>query len=223
VLTLLLHALPLDGSMWTEVRAALDGDVLTPTLYGLGESIEQWASEILPRTGTAPLAVVGNSVGGSCAVEIARLAPDRVKLVVLIGAKPGHRPEPQFRDAALQLLADEGMAACWPRYWEPLLGPTATPSVIDEARTIAFAQDPEDVARGIRVFHGRPDRAGFLQNWLGPVLLVSGESDPIPSGAALAASLPNATFLSVPDAGHYVPVEAPVCLASLLRDAISAL
>ena len=62
----------------------------------------------------------------------------------------------------------------------------------------------------------RPNSAGRIRN-------IAGESDPIGSGAALAASLRNATFVPVPEAGHYVPIEASMHLASLLRSAISAL
>jgi pimeloyl-ACP methyl ester carboxylesterase len=223
VQTVLLHALPLDGSMWTDVEPTLRGPVFAPTLYGLGETIEEWASAIVAMTGNGPLAVVGNSIGGSCAVEIARLAPDRVKLIVLIGAKPGHRPEPAFRDEALAALARGGMAECWPRYWEPLIAPNASPSVVDRLRTIAFAQDVDDLARGVRVFHGRPDRGAFLHEWNGPVQVVGGDADPIAAAHTAASTLPSATYQWMAGVGHYVPVEAPTRLATLLRKAIADL
>src|SRR4051794_26295564 len=63
----LLHALPLDGTMWPD-EARLPGHrVMAPTLYRLGDTIQQWASAVLDLADPGPLVVVGNSVGGSCA------------------------------------------------------------------------------------------------------------------------------------------------------------
>jgi pimeloyl-ACP methyl ester carboxylesterase len=33
--------------------------------------------------------IVGNSIGGSRAIEVARLVPERVRMIVLVGTKPG--------------------------------------------------------------------------------------------------------------------------------------
>lgn len=98
----LLHALPFDGRMWADQRDLLPGSTIAPDLYGLGESIEEWAPAIVDRTDGEELIVVGASMGGSCALEVAALAPDRVAAVVLGGAKAGHRPEPEFRDEVVR-------------------------------------------------------------------------------------------------------------------------
>jgi pimeloyl-ACP methyl ester carboxylesterase len=219
-----LHALPLDGSMWKDAAARLHVEsTIAPTLYGLGESLEDWAAGVLDLAGDGPLVVVGNSVGGSCALEIARLAPDRVVAVVLVGAKAAHRPEPQFRDEAIQLLAEGGMEMGWPRYWAPRFGATADPTVVEAARRNAFAQDIEDVIRGVRVFHSRPDRSTFARTWDKPLVVVSGDQDLAPSRAAtLAATARNGEFHLVQDSGHYVPLEQPDALAPILRQVVHA-
>ena len=92
VTVVFLHALPLDGRMWTDVMDVLDGRTLAPNLYPLGNSIEEWADHVLELAGSRPLVVVGNSVGGTCALEVARAAPDQVQAIVLVGAKAGVRP-----------------------------------------------------------------------------------------------------------------------------------
>jgi len=217
----LLHALPLDGSMWsTEVRG-LAAPTVTPDLYALGDSIEAWAVGVLDLVPSGPLVLVGNSVGGSCAIEVAHLAPDRVERIVLLAAKPGHRAEPDLRDAALRCLADEGLDVAWERFWSPLFGPDAKPAAIDAARQIAIDQDVDDVIRGVQVVHSRPDRSTFLSSWSGPVHVVAGVHDVAPRGGdRLAASLSNATFHPIAGAGHYVTFERPDATLAVLRQVI---
>ena len=216
----LLHALPFDATMWA---GEIDVDVestIAPTLYGLGDSIEAWAGGVLDLAGDGPLLVVGNSVGGSCAIEVARLAPDRVAAIVLVAAKAGVRPEPDARDRAIRLLSEQGMAAAWPKYWKPLFGPHARPDVIATARVIAFAQAADDVVRGVRVFHDRPDRSDVARTWPKPLVVVSGDHDRSPSPAttaALAASAPRGRLHVVEDCGHYVGLERPRQLERILQ------
>ena len=121
----LLHPLPLDSSVWPEQVTGLAERCIAPDLYSLGDDIEDWARAVLDLAGDAPLSVVGNSVGGSCAIELALLAPEKVTALVLIGTKAGHNPEPGFRDQVLRLLDDEGVEAAWDRYWRPLFDPHA--------------------------------------------------------------------------------------------------
>jgi len=217
----LLHPLPLDARIWAPEMRSLAGHVVAPDMYALGDSIEAWASGVLERAGQGPLAFVGCSVGGSCAIEVACLAPERVRLLVLVGAKAGHRPEPALRDEAVRVLSTEGMAGAWTRYWAPLFGPNADPEVVERARRSAFEQDVEDVIRGVRVFHGRSDRSEFLEGLDVPVCVVSGEHDRTPSeGAELAARLRRGSFHRVAGAGHYVPLERPAELTAIVRQAM---
>ena len=93
---LLLHPLPLDGSIFSDDLRALVDECVAPTLYDAGDEITDWAQAALDSIGDGPVVVVGNSIGGSCAIEVARLAPTKVKALVLCGSKPGHRPEPEY-------------------------------------------------------------------------------------------------------------------------------
>ncbi|MDY7104631.1 MAG: alpha/beta hydrolase [Actinomycetota bacterium] len=74
----LLHPLPLDGSIWSSATRALADECVAPTLYDHGNDLEAWARGALDLAGGGPLTVVGCSVGGSCAIEMAHLAPDDV-------------------------------------------------------------------------------------------------------------------------------------------------
>ncbi len=218
----LLHPLPFDGSIWASELGDL-APMVTPTLYQMGESIEEWASGVAELIGSGPVVLVGNSVGGSCAIEVARLVPERVALLALIGTKPGHRPEPALRDDVIRTLTEQGTSAAWERYWAPLFAPSADPEVLEGARALACSQDVEDLVRGTRVFHSRPDRSRFLEGYGQRVVIVNGEYDRPERAAQLAADHPQVAFHGVPGAGHYVPIERPALLTALLSDFVSAL
>jgi pimeloyl-ACP methyl ester carboxylesterase len=219
---LFLHALPLDGSMWDGQRALLPGATYAPTLYAWGDSVEVWAAEALKLVKSDRLIVVGCSVGGSCALEVAAAAPDRVAALVLIGTKAAHRPDPALHASALKILEDKGIEEAWNVFWAPLLANSATSEVIGATRRIAFCQSPRDVARGVTAFHSRPDRSQTLSTFPRPVTVVSGAEDGAERNAAQAKSARQGRLHVVPDCGHYVPLEQPEYLNSILRDVIAA-
>ena len=143
---LFLHALPLDGSMWAGQKQLLPGSTYTPTLYPFGDSIEAWAAAALKVAKGDRLVVVGCSVGGSCALELAVAAPDRVAALVLIGTKAGHRPDPSLHASALETLQEKGLEEAWKVFWAPLFSRSAKRRVISDAKRIMLRQSPLDVA-----------------------------------------------------------------------------
>jgi pimeloyl-ACP methyl ester carboxylesterase len=218
----LLHAPPFDGRMWRAEGDLVPGGTFAPSLYRLGETLEEWAQGVLASVGDDPLVVVGCSVGGSCALEVARAAPDQVLGLVLVGAKAGVRPDPDLRDEAVELLSREGMEAGWRAYWRPLFGPDTPAAVLARARALALAQDVDDVIRGVRAFHDRRDLTDFARDWPKPLVVIGGELDraPAPATAAQLAVGPNRQHDLVRNCGHYVNLERPRELRALLASAL---
>jgi len=218
----LLHALPFDGRMWDAERDLLPGRTLAPTLYRFGASLAEWAEGVLSLAGDEPLVVVGCSVGGSCALEVARAAPDQVEGIVLVGAKAGVRPEPALRDEAVRLLTARGPEAAWRAYWRPLFGPDTPPATIARARRMVLAQDVDDVVRGVRAFHDRRDLTGFAEAWPKPLVVIAGDHDrhPTPATAAAIVTGPNRRFHLVRRCGHYVNLERPAEFRALVAGAL---
>ena len=209
---LLLHALPLDGSMWAGQMALLPGATYAPTLYALGDSIEEWAAEALKLVRGDRLIVVGCSVGGSCALELAAAAPDRVAALVLIGTKAGHRPDPALHACALETIQQKGLEEAWRRF----LGSAVFP----------FCRQPSgerrEAHRASAVAAGRRARCdGFPQQSRAravpvvvsaPGRVVTGADDSAPGlevSAAQARSAQQGRLHIVPACGHYVPLERP--------------
>jgi pimeloyl-ACP methyl ester carboxylesterase len=221
---LFLHALPLDGRMWDEQMHILPGRSHAPTLYGLGDGIEAWAQAVLSSIAGERLLVVGCSVGGSLALELAALAPHRVAGLVLIGTKAGTRRDPALKARVLSTLLKSGVEAAWDEFWAPLFSFTAEETAIARAKAIAFRQRPKDIARGVAAFHDRPDRGALLAELACPVTFVTGANDLAPGikrSREQARQTRRGTLHVIPDCGHYVPLERPRELNTILREAVA--
>lgn len=220
VATVFLHPLPVDGSVWGPVANQIDSEVLVvPSLYRLGETMTEWASAVAELAGRGPHTIVGNSIGASCAAEVAHIVPECVDRLVIVGGKLGHRPEPGVRDEAVRTLGEQGLDAAWLRYWAPLFGPHAKRELVEATRRRMLGLNVEDIVRGVRVFHGREDRSGLCKVWRGRLDVVSGAYDRSPTPDSAAAGLPLARegqMHVVAGVGHYVPLEAPDDLVEVL-------
>jgi pimeloyl-ACP methyl ester carboxylesterase len=108
---LLLHAFPLDPSMWEPQQPVLEGhDVTAPVIYGRGNTMDAWATSLLDgHEGPFDL-VVGASMGGGCALAMERLAPGFCGALVLAGAHAGpDAPERRpFREHQIAELRADG-------------------------------------------------------------------------------------------------------------------
>jgi pimeloyl-ACP methyl ester carboxylesterase len=115
VTVLLLHAFPLDERMWELQRPALEGhDVIAPRLYGRGRTMNAWAESIAAET-EGDLTVVGASMGGYCALALARLAPERVRGLLLLGARPDADSDERRAGRAdtIELIRADGPDGLW--------------------------------------------------------------------------------------------------------------
>jgi len=222
---LFLHALPLDGTMWAEQIDLLPGSTYAPTLYGLGETIEEWAAAALKLAQGDRLIVVGCSVGGSCAIEIAAIAPERVAALVLIGTKARHSPDPVLHASVIDSLEQRGLEDTWKTFWSRLFSDATDSQVVNAAKQIALRQPLEEVANGVNVFHSRPSRDQLLSSLSCPVFVVRGADDTAPgprTSEAQAASIQHGQLHIIPNCGHYVSMERPEDLKSILRNVIAA-
>jgi 3-oxoadipate enol-lactonase len=201
----LLHAFPLDERMWEPQIAALGlgYDVVAPRLYGRGSSLDRWAAEILDDV-DGPLIVVGASMGGYTGLAMVARAPERVRGLLLAGARAGaDSPERRRdRDALIDLLGDG-----------------AVPPGMDTTATAA------ELAAATAAMRDRPDRTGVVRSFAGPLVVAVGGADDVLSVdearelAALAARGRVAVF---PGAGHLVSVEQPEEFNGLLLDFVGS-
>jgi 3-oxoadipate enol-lactonase len=198
---LLLHAFPLDKAMWAPQLPALAGhDVIAPRLYGRGRTMDEWAGSIADET-DGDLAVVGASMGGYCALALARRAPERVRGLLLVGARPDADSDERRAGRAdtIELIHNEGLEGLW-RMMVPKL--FHDESVADEQ---LLYRDAEALVVALGAVRDREDSTDLVRSFSGPVQFVIGEFDPYVS----ADEVGEFDVRELRGAGHLVNLERP--------------
>jgi pimeloyl-ACP methyl ester carboxylesterase len=189
----LLHAWPLDERMWEPQRSALTEagyEPLTPRLYGRGPSIDAWAAQLLGEM-DGQFVAVGASMGGYCAVALARRAPERVVGIVLAGSRAAadSAERRRSRDEQIAELRTQGV-----------------PAELDTD------VDPEELAVAQEAIRDRPDARDVVGSFGGPLLVCIGDRDeivPVDEARSIADSALLGSFELFPGAGHLLTVDEP--------------
>jgi 3-oxoadipate enol-lactonase len=213
VKVLLLHAFPLDKGMWESQRAALAGhDVISPRLYGRGQTIDDWAKSIAGET-EGELAVVGASMGGYCALALARRAPERVRGLLLVGARPDADSDERRagREDTIELIRNEGLEGLWQMMLPKLFHDQ---SAADEH---LIYRDADALVNALAAIRDRADSTEVVRSFAGPVQFVIGEFDPYVS----AQEVREFDVRELPGAGHLVNLERPDEFNEILREFLS--
>jgi pimeloyl-ACP methyl ester carboxylesterase len=207
---LLLHAFPLDERMWKpQLPALADHDVTAPRLYGRGRTMAEWAASVAGES-NGELAVVGASMGGYCALALAALAPERVRGLLLVGARPdADSPERRAgRADTIELIRREGPDGLW-RFMEPKLftdKANADPSLM--------FRDSDALIGALEAIRDRPDSTQVARDFSGPLQFVVGEHEAF----VTADELSEFDIQEVADSGHLVNLERPDEFNRLLQE-----
>jgi pimeloyl-ACP methyl ester carboxylesterase len=158
--------------------------------------------------------VIGNSVGGWIAAELALLRPERLKGLVLIGAS-GLEVAGQTIPDVSKLSVDELMARSYrdpkPFRIDPATLTEEQKAVIGSNRAALALYAPQ---------YSDPTLAGRLAKLDRKTLVISGADDriiPAEFGRAYASAIPGARFVVLANAGHLPQIEAPDALLETLR------
>ncbi len=226
---LLLHAFPVDARMWDAVRAPLAERLrlITPDQRGLGRSplpetgrepsLDDAARDVvalLDRLGLDKVVLGGCSMGGYLAMAVLRAAPERVGGLVFIDTKAtADTPEAARarHDLAARVEA-EGTGWLAETVLPGLLAEKARPEVVERLRELITTQPPSGIAWAARAMAARPDAIETLRSAAVPALVVVGEEDgltPLEAANTLVETVPDATMVVLPEAGHLTPLEDP--------------
>jgi pimeloyl-ACP methyl ester carboxylesterase len=227
VKVVLLHAFPLDERMWEpQLEPLREYDVAAPRLYGRGATTAEIASSILAEH-EGDLTLVGASLGGYTALELAHQEPARVRALVLVGARAdADTPERRAARAdTIALVEDGGAEALWENQRPRLLLESAPEAAVERARREALDRSREELVAAVGALRDRDDRTDTLAAFGGPVLIAVGEGDaffPPDEARAQAQLAPHGRFREFAGAGHLPSLEQPdefnAALAQFLAD-----
>jgi pimeloyl-ACP methyl ester carboxylesterase len=171
--------------------------------------------ELLEYLDLTEVTVIGNSIGGWIAAEIAVLGSSRIRDMVLVDALgidvPDHPPVDFFG-----LTPEEAAAHA---YHDPAAF-RVDPSTLTPEQLAALAGNRE----ALGVYGARwtePTLATRLSTITTPTTVIWGESDRIVTpdyGRAYAAAIPGARFQLLPATGHAPQIESPALLLDALQE-----
>jgi pimeloyl-ACP methyl ester carboxylesterase len=225
----LLHAFPLDERMWEMQREVLrEHEVVAPNLYFLGSTMDEWAEGVLLNLGKGPFVAVGASMGGYCALALARRARDRIAGLVLAGARAdADSPERRAgRADTIRLIDDAGAEALWTSMRPKLFPEDAPAEAVERARTIALDQRPTDLVIAVEAIRDRPDSTEVVKSLPAPLLVVVGEHDPflsVEEAGATARTAPAGRLVVFEQTGHLPSLQHPERFNAVLVELLSSI
>jgi len=206
---------------------AAAGRVISPVHPGFGGTVRPDGftsvaglaalyADLLAELDLTGVTVIGNSIGGWIAAELALLGSPRISGVVLVNAVgievPGHPIADVFA------LTPEELAPL--SFHDPdrfRVDPASLPPAVQA--TLPGNRAALATYGGARMLD--PGLAGRLAAVTTPTLVVWGESDRVVDsgyGRAFAAAIPGARFELLTGAGHLPQLEAPQRLLDLITD-----
>ena len=225
----LLPGLMCDAEYWESQRptlAALASMVYVPS-YGALDSISSMAEHVLQTAPAGRLAVVGHSMGGRIALEMARLAPGRLERLALLDT--GYQPlaagqagldEAEGRHRLLKMARTNGMAAMARDWARGMVHPRRVDTLVFEAIVGMISRKTPDVFEAqIRALLSRPDATSVLSELKCPTLLACGRQDlwsPLARHEQMHAAIAHSELTVIEDAGHMTSMEQPAAVTQAL-------
>jgi pimeloyl-ACP methyl ester carboxylesterase len=204
----------------TPTHPGFGGTPRPDALHTIGALAEVYVA-LLDQLDLNDVTVVGNSIGGWIAAEMALLGSSRITGVILIDAVgievPGH-PVADF----FSLTLDQVFQLSFHNPNPFRIDPTSLPPAAQ--RAAAGNRDALAVYAGTSM--SDPGLAERLATARTPTLVLWGDSDQIVDahyGRAYAAAIPTARFHLLTDTGHMPQVETPDQVLQAIRDDLGLL
>jgi pimeloyl-ACP methyl ester carboxylesterase len=236
---LLVHAFPLDHSMWDAQISALAAEhrVIAPDLRGFGRSevtdgtvtMEQFADDLaglLDAMGVAePVVYCGLSMGGYIGWQFYRKYASRLRGMILCDTRAiaDSAEIRATRQETIDRVMAEGAEPVAHAMIPKLLSASTIashPETVAGVHRVILANDRRGIAAAIRGMRDRPDCTLLLPEIRCPCLVVVGKLDAISTleeMRTIAAKIPGAKLVTISGAGHLTPVEQPAQTTAALE------
>jgi pimeloyl-ACP methyl ester carboxylesterase len=239
----LLHAFPLNRSMWEAQVAALLGECrcIVPDLRGFGDSpmtgpytMDRYADDVAGLLDALQIeqAVIGGlSMGGYVALALWRRHRKRVRALVLADTRAiADTPEAAAKRVELMEVArTAGVPAVVDKQLPGMVGKSTRdkqPDLIERIRSAMVRTSAEGIVGALEAMRTRPDSTPLLPGIDVPTLVVVGAEDaitPVREARALHEAIPNSRLEIVPEAGHLSNLERPAAFNTALSDFVGSL
>jgi pimeloyl-ACP methyl ester carboxylesterase len=183
--------------------------------YGTADTLAEMARIALDQAPES-FDLFGHSMGGRVALEIYRLAPERVRRLALVstGVHSLRDGEPAKRRALQAIGWNHGFDKLIDEWLPPMVAEAnrAQPEVYDPLRRMNVEAGQEVFDAQIHALVNRAEVESLLPRIACPTLVMTGELDawsPPAQHAAIAAAIPDSELAIVPGAGHMIQLEAP--------------
>ena len=183
--------------------------------YGEADTLEGMARVALEQAPES-FDLFGHSMGARVALEVYRLAPNRVRRIALVstGVHPLGADEPEKRRALQAIGHVRGFEALVDAWLPPMVAEAnrANKALYGPMRQMCLDQNQAIFDAQIEALLGRPEQERLLGAITCPALVMTGALDGWSAPAqheAIAARIADSTLVIVPGAGHMLPLEAP--------------
>jgi pimeloyl-ACP methyl ester carboxylesterase len=223
----LLPGLLCDEAVW---RAQVDmlgfAECVVPTYTKLS-SITEMARSVLASTVASRFSLAGHSMGGRVALEVVRLAPERVERLALLdtgtdplGTATAGEEERGRRMALLAIARERGMRAMGRQWARAMVHHSRLDApLFEEILDMIERQTPAMFEAQITALLGRPDARAVLAGFRRPTLIACGRQDtwsPLARHEHMHALLPDSRLVVIEDSGHMTTMEQPRVVSELL-------
>jgi pimeloyl-ACP methyl ester carboxylesterase len=174
-----------------------------------------WVISFLDVLHIPAAVLIGHSMGGAIAQQLALTQPDRIAAIVLIATGAKLRVAPQLLDlahsdfsAAVELISE----------WE--WGPNAPAEIKELGEQQLLTTSPAVMLDDYRACDAF-DVRGQLKDIIVPTLIVAGEADrmtPLKHATFMAEQIPQVRLCAVSEAGHMVMLEAADTVTQAVTD-----
>lgn len=236
----MLHGWLMSPAIWTETRRSLSDswEVIAPSQPGHGtepvlaeNSMARWREWLVSKTGQdRPLILVGHSMGGMLALSMLRHRPELVAGVVVVASTAtAWSAEQRAGWQAMLGAASPGWA---PEMAQALAGVlygarylNAHPQAIARWHESWLTQQDLRAAVSLGSVIGEREELTSTPISSPPAAVLRGAEDPAITAAeaAATASWLGTTVTTVPAAGHCLPLEAPLAIATAIEGVVAGI
>jgi pimeloyl-ACP methyl ester carboxylesterase len=219
-----LAGLLCDQRMWQNVAAQLENDADVEIISFAGfDDLTDMARSVLSSI-EGDFALAGHSMGGRVALEIYRLAPQRITRLALLntGVHPKSDKEIPGRIRLIEAAKTSGISVLAAQWLIPMMSPKGlnNAKLMADLTKMVESYSVEDFEKQIHALINRPNAEALLSQISVPTLLLSGSQDtwsPAVQHQAIQQQIIGSELVVIDDAGHMAPAEDPENVAAALH------